>query len=108
MSPPGRTPDIGGTSGVQCHAPVYISSDLQEPADMAGGSCCLEDSTNEMAIRDNFVTPYVKANGFGGVDMDRLAKSIDQVGITYDFKNKPKADDIFTSKYLPPASERKL
>ncbi|MFO1098346.1 MAG: ABC transporter substrate-binding protein [Xanthobacteraceae bacterium] len=62
----------------------------------------------KMAIRDNFVTPYVKANGFGGVDMDRLAKSIDQVGITYDFKNKPKADDIFTSKYLPPASERKL
>jgi NitT/TauT family transport system substrate-binding protein len=54
------------------------------------------------------VTPWVKANGFGGVDMDRLAKSIDQIALTYEFKNRPKADDIFTSQYLPPAAERKL
>jgi NitT/TauT family transport system substrate-binding protein len=50
----------------------------------------------------------VKANGFGGVDMARLAKSIDQIGLTYEFKNRPAAEDIFTSEYLPPASERKL
>src|SRR5262249_30737050 len=62
----------------------------------------------KMSIRDNFVTPWVKANGFGGVDMDRLAKSIDQIALTYDFKNRPKAADIFTSQYLPPAADRKL
>jgi NitT/TauT family transport system substrate-binding protein len=62
----------------------------------------------KMSLRDNFVTPWVKANGFGGVDMARLAKSIDQIGLTYDFKAKPKAEDIFTSEYLPPAAERKL
>jgi NitT/TauT family transport system substrate-binding protein len=54
------------------------------------------------------VTPWVKANGFGGVDMARLAKSIDQIALTYEFKNRPGAEDIFTSEYLPPASERKL
>jgi NitT/TauT family transport system substrate-binding protein len=62
----------------------------------------------KMSLRDNFVTPWVKANGFGDVDMNRLAKSIDQIALTYDFKNRPKAQDIFTSQYLPPASERKL
>jgi len=62
----------------------------------------------KMSLRDNFVTLWVKANGFGGVDMARLAKSIDQIGLTYDFKNRPTAEDIFTSEYLPPPSERKL
>jgi NitT/TauT family transport system substrate-binding protein len=54
------------------------------------------------------VTPWVKENGFGDVDMARLAKSIDQIALTYDFKNRPKAQDIFTGQYLPPAAERKL
>jgi NitT/TauT family transport system substrate-binding protein len=62
----------------------------------------------KMSLRDNFVTPWVKQNGFGGVDMARLEKSIDQIAVTYDFKNRPKAADIFTSEYLPPASERQL
>ena len=62
----------------------------------------------KMSLRDNFVTAWVKENGFGGVDMARLAKSIDQIALTYDFKNRPKAEDIFTSQYLPPAAERKL
>jgi NitT/TauT family transport system substrate-binding protein len=62
----------------------------------------------KMSLRDNFVTPWVKENGFGGVDMARLAKSIDQIALTYDFRNRPKPEDIFTSQYLPPAAERKL
>ncbi|MFG1200848.1 ABC transporter substrate-binding protein [Xanthobacter aminoxidans] len=62
----------------------------------------------EMALKDNIVTDWVKANGTGDVDPARLAKSIDQVGITYEFKAKPTAADIFTSEYLPPAAERKM
>ncbi|MFS8038231.1 ABC transporter substrate-binding protein [Xanthobacter sp. AM11] len=62
----------------------------------------------EMALRDNIVTAWVKANGIGDVDPARLAKSIDQVAITYDFKAKPTAADIFTSEYLPAAAERKM
>jgi len=62
----------------------------------------------KMAIRDNFVTPWVKKNGFGGVDMTRLEKSIEQIGIAYTFQSKPKAADIFDSAYLPPAAERMI
>jgi NitT/TauT family transport system substrate-binding protein len=62
----------------------------------------------KMSLRDNFVTPWVKDNGFGDVDMARLAKSIDQIALTYEFKNRPQAQDVFTSQYLPPAAERRL
>ena len=58
-----------------------------------------------MSLRDNFVTPWVKANGFGGVDMARLAKSIEQIAVTYDFKAaKPKAE--ISSPPIPAAGGR--
>jgi NitT/TauT family transport system substrate-binding protein len=61
-----------------------------------------------MAIRDNIVTPEVRANGFGAVDLARLTESIDQIGLVYTFKAKPKAEDIFDASFLPPAAERKV
>jgi NitT/TauT family transport system substrate-binding protein len=61
-----------------------------------------------MALRDNIVTPEVKKNGFGGVDADRLTKAIDQIALTYEFKNgKPKADVAFDASFLPSAADRK-
>jgi NitT/TauT family transport system substrate-binding protein len=61
-----------------------------------------------MAIRDNIVTPEVRANGYGAVDPARLADSIDQLGLTFSFKAKPKAEDIFDASFLPPAAERRV
>jgi NitT/TauT family transport system substrate-binding protein len=61
-----------------------------------------------MALKDNILTAEVKANGFGSVDAARLAKAIDQIGLTYDFKNaKPKAADAFDASFLPSAADRK-
>lgn len=62
----------------------------------------------KMALRDNIATPWVMANGFGGVDPARLAASIDQIAVTYDFTARPKAEDVFTAQYLPAAAERML
>ena len=63
----------------------------------------------KMALDANIVTPEVKKNGYGGVDEDRLAKAIDQIALTYEFKNaKPKAADAFDSSFLPPATDRKV
>jgi NitT/TauT family transport system substrate-binding protein len=61
-----------------------------------------------MAIRDNIVTPEVRANGYGAVDFMRLAESIDQIGLVYTFKAKPKAEHIFDGSFLPPADERRV
>ena len=60
----------------------------------------------KLAISRNFVTPDVRKNGFGGVDMGRLTKSIDQIGLTFKYTNKPKAADVFTSEFLPPREQR--
>lgn len=58
---------------------------------------------------DNYVaTPWVKANGLGGVDPARLAKSIDQIGLTFTYKNKPKPEDVFTADMLSAEADRKL
>ena len=61
-----------------------------------------------MVIRDNIVTPDVRANGFGAIDRTRLEDSINQIGLTTAFKAKPKAEDIFDPAFLPPAADRRL
>jgi NitT/TauT family transport system substrate-binding protein len=61
-----------------------------------------------MAIRDNIVTPEVRADGFGTIDPARLTAAIDQLALTYAFKAKPKAEDIFDSQFLPPVDDRRI
>jgi NitT/TauT family transport system substrate-binding protein len=62
----------------------------------------------KLAIDANMVTAEVKKDGYGGVDEERLAKAIDQIALTYDFKRgKPKAADAFDASFLPPAADRK-
>ena len=63
----------------------------------------------QMAIRDNIMTDEVKKHGRGAVELDRLDKSIDQIALTYTFKNaKPKGSDIFDSAFLPANADRKV
>jgi NitT/TauT family transport system substrate-binding protein len=61
-----------------------------------------------MVIRDNIVTPEVRANGLGAIDGARLTEAINQIALTYAFKAKPKASDVFDPAFLPAAADRKL
>jgi NitT/TauT family transport system substrate-binding protein len=62
-----------------------------------------------MAIHDNILTPEVKMNGYGGIDSARFAKAIDQIGLTYKWKNtKPKPENIFDTSFLPATADRKF
>jgi len=61
-----------------------------------------------MAIRDNILTPEVKANGYGTVEMARLEEAIGQLALTNTFKARPKAEDVFDGAFLPPAADRKV
>ena len=60
-----------------------------------------------MALRDNVVTQEVRTNGFGAVDMGRLDTAITQIGLTHNWKAKPRPVDIFDSSFLPPLTERR-
>jgi NitT/TauT family transport system substrate-binding protein len=74
-----------------------------------GASKNLELDRLNMVIRENIVTPEVKANGYGGIDAARFAGAIDQLALAYKFKSaKPKLEDIFDAAYLPPAAERQV
>src|SRR5688572_17217407 len=60
----------------------------------------------KLSLQKNFVTPDVQKNGLGAVDMKRLERSIEQIGLAFQYANKPKAADIFTAQYLPPKEQR--
>jgi NitT/TauT family transport system substrate-binding protein len=62
----------------------------------------------QIALKENILTTEVKKNGYGAVEMERLDKSIDQIALTYQFKNaKPKGSDVFDTSFLPDAAARK-
>jgi NitT/TauT family transport system substrate-binding protein len=63
----------------------------------------------QIALKENILTAEVKKNGYGAVEMERLDKSIDQIALTYQFKNaKPKGSDVFDASFLPAEKDRKL
>jgi len=62
----------------------------------------------KMVLEQNMITPWVKENGFGGIDKERFAKSLDQIGLTFNYKAKPKVEDVFSDEFLPPADQRKV
>ena len=66
----------------------------------------LELERLRMALRDNVLTPEVRANGLGGIDGERLTQAVAQIGLAHAFKAKPKPQDIFDPAFLP--AERKL
>jgi NitT/TauT family transport system substrate-binding protein len=39
----------------------------------------------QLALEDNVVTDWVKANGMGNIDPDRFANAIEQIAMTYEF-----------------------
>ncbi len=59
-----------------------------------------------MALRDNILTPEARADGLGAVDGARLDRAIDQIGLTYAFRSRPKGPDIFDPSSLPPVTDR--
>ena len=59
-----------------------------------------------IAMECCILTPNVKKDGYGDVDMARLQRSINQAAAAYGLKNIPKAEDMFDPSYLPPKAER--
>jgi NitT/TauT family transport system substrate-binding protein len=62
----------------------------------------------KMTLDMNVTTPWAKTNGVGGIDPARWAAALDQIGLTFQFKDKAKAGAAFVDTFLPPAAERKF
>jgi NitT/TauT family transport system substrate-binding protein len=88
-------------------APVAAIDSVLQRAD--GARKELELERLNMVIRENILTPEVKANGYGAIDDARFAAAIDQLAVAHKFKSaKPKPEDIFDASFLPPADARKV
>ncbi len=61
----------------------------------------LETERLQMALTDNVMTDWVKANGLGGVDAARMTKAIEQTKSVYTFAAEPDAALYFDPAYLP-------
>ncbi len=62
----------------------------------------------QMALAQNFITPAVKKNGFGGVEADKLARNIQVQKEARNLKNPPAPDAVFDGSFLAPAAERMI
>jgi NitT/TauT family transport system substrate-binding protein len=93
-----------------------LKDTIKNPAAAADSVLKREDLGNKevelerlrMGIRDNIVTPEVRADGLGAIDGARLNEAVNQIGLTYGFRAKPKAGDLFDPAFLPAAADRKL
>jgi NitT/TauT family transport system substrate-binding protein len=72
------------------------------------GDVELEQRRLELAIDANVLTDWVRENGMGGIDPERMASAIEQTRLVYEFQNEPDMGAIFDDSYLPDASERML
>ncbi len=61
-----------------------------------------------MSLERNVLTPWVKKNGFGDVDTARLERAAAAVASAVNLPRAPKADELFTSAYLPPKADRMM
>ena len=62
----------------------------------------------KMANSMNINTAAVQANGFGSIEMDRLARAFEQLWVSMDLKGNVKPDDVVDLQYLPPVEERRF
>ena len=60
----------------------------------------------QISLDTNILTPWVKANGIGGIDKARWGRALDQIGLTFSFKDKARAGDAFIDNFLPQAPDR--
>ena len=91
-----------------------LKDTMRDPALAVDAVLRRNDSTSKdvelerlrLAIRDNILTPAVKASSYGAIDPERFAAAIDQIALTYHFKAKDKAADVFDLSFLRPPVER--
>jgi len=65
----------------------------------------IEKERMRISMRDMLITPNVRKNGLSSVDMARLDRTLKQVSPVFGIA-PPTAADVYTDRYLPPASER--
>lgn len=62
----------------------------------------------QLAIDTNILTETVAAEGMGAIDVDRMARAIDQLALAYGHESTVEVDAIWTDAFLPAPEDRML
>ncbi|MCH8505293.1 MAG: ABC transporter substrate-binding protein [Ectothiorhodospiraceae bacterium] len=62
----------------------------------------------KLAIEGSIDTPEARENGVGGVDMERLQTTIDQLAEVFGLENPPTAEAVFDTSFLPDQDDRRV
>jgi NitT/TauT family transport system substrate-binding protein len=62
----------------------------------------------KISLEYMLITDHVLQHGYSQVDSARLQKTLDDVAGPFNLKGAPKASDVYTDAYLPPATELKI
>ena len=68
----------------------------------------LEEKRLRLCVDMCIATPFVKQNGMGGVDQDRLAKAIEEAATSLGLSATPKPAEVFDSSFMPAVEDRKV
>jgi len=68
----------------------------------------LEADRLKLALSCCIYTDNVRKDGYGGVDIERLKRSIALIAQGYNLPRAPAPEEVFDASFLPPAAERKL
>lgn len=66
----------------------------------------LELDRLDMTLDTLILTPYVKTHGYGAVVPERMANLVAVDAEAFHIEHPPKPDDLYTTRFLPPADER--
>jgi len=68
----------------------------------------IERDRLKLALECCILTPNVKANGYGAIDVARLKLAIDEITEGYGLPRKPTAEEMYNASFLPPQQDRML
>jgi NitT/TauT family transport system substrate-binding protein len=68
----------------------------------------LEEKRLKLCLEMCVATPYVKQNGMGGVDKERLAQAVTEAAKSFNIATPPKPESVFDESFLPAKEDRKI
>jgi NitT/TauT family transport system substrate-binding protein len=68
----------------------------------------IEMARLKLSLEYYLITEHVLKYGLSQVDMARLQQTLDVVAPAFGINPVPKASDVYTDKYLPPAEDLKI
>jgi len=67
-----------------------------------------ELARNELNNKVSLLTPWVRKNGMSTVERDRFERTTGQVAEAFGMAHKPKMEEIYTDRFLPPQRDRMI